>query len=166
MNGWPSSAEPRLNSPRRASADDIPAVARLLDRARQQIPLADSFTLEHITLWLSRLQSPTHRVFVIEAGEEIAAATVLEENEREAEVTYVVTSPDHQRQGHGRRLLQTAKHELSTAEVLAARVQPTNGPVIALLASEGFVSDAELDERNWALPGGWRWYSWRAAGNP
>jgi ribosomal protein S18 acetylase RimI-like enzyme len=164
MNGWPWSVEPKLNSPRRASADDIPAVARLLDRARQQIPLAAGFTVENIAVWLSRLQPPTHRVFVIEARAEIAAATVLEENEREAEVTYVVTSPDYQRQGHGRRLLQTAKDELSTAGVLTARVRPTNGPVIALLVSEGFVSDAALDERNWALPGGWRWYSWRAAG--
>jgi len=37
-------------------ADEISDVARLLDRARQQIALAESFALDNIKLWLSRLQ--------------------------------------------------------------------------------------------------------------
>ncbi|HEX3617796.1 MAG TPA: GNAT family N-acetyltransferase [Solirubrobacteraceae bacterium] len=100
--------------PRRARRGDAPAIAELWLHARRtaEIPAAVHGEAE-VHSWVADLLLPSSEVWVVTDGEELVAMMAL----RDESIDQLYVSPQHQRRGHGRRLLELAQARSSALEL-------------------------------------------------
>ena len=93
---------------RRARADEGPAIAEVWLAARRAAPIPPAVHGDdEVRVWISDLLLPSCEVWVAVAGDEVVGMMALDGEW--VEQLYVL--PEHQRRGHGRRLLERAMSE-------------------------------------------------------
>ena len=151
-----------LGPVRRATADDAPAIAALLDVVRIEIGLGPTATASRLEEWVHRdLQGTRDIAWIRMAGALAVVLLVLHRSgaEDEREVLYLARAPDWARSRLGQRRLEAVQRLAVKRnwKWLTARTRPWNKPAIALLRKVGFrfyrtEADNGVD---------WRWFRWR-----
>ena len=153
---------------RRAKPADDPSIAAILDAARHDIPLKDTFLLPNILKWLS-MQLPELDTWVIVSEGQVGAVAVV----KGMDIAYLAASADHRRLGFSRKLVRHVKRLAAVKgwPALTAKATVANTKVITLLSSEGFTFDSAATANDPLPELHWQHYRWdagngRSSGQP
>ena len=127
---------------RRARADEAAAIAELWLRSRRaaEIPPA-VHTDDEVREWVAEVLLPQSEVWVALDGTDLAGVMALDEEW----VEQLYVSPEHQRRGHGSRLLDLAKQQLGS---LALWTFVSNVAAQRFYEAHGFVKSGALSDDN------------------
>ncbi len=142
---------------RRAREVEAAAIHGLLWAAKDAIPLVEAFHTERYRKWVED-RCNEKLVWVVVKQATIIGAMVMQGNE----VFYLVVSPEHQRNGVARALVEKAK-AVCKEHGVTARIAPTNIPVAKLLTAEGFRPDGIIPGQPGSIMENWIGYSWNTA---
>jgi GNAT superfamily N-acetyltransferase len=139
---------------RRAREDEGPAIAELWLASRRAAAIPPMVHSEaEVLAWISDVLLPSGEVWVVLEGPELVAMMAL----RDEWIEQLYVAPEHQRRGHGTRLLELAQAQRTLLKLwtFETNVAARNFYEVHDFRQQGQPSD-ENEEREPALRYGWQ----------